>query len=1108
MAKVLIQTGRSGFAWPVLLDDVRNYRLEGRRILLYVPEQMTLQTERDLITDLDLEGLLDLDVISPKKLRMLVRERAGGSDRKMLSESGQIMAVHRAMKDADEDMRFYQHMTDLPGAVERIREGLNELRESEITPEETEEYAGREEIPGAVKAKLLDLNRVRDAYESLVSEHFDDEKSAWTDTVQRLEKSGLMKNAAFLVYGFDTVRPDLRELLCTAAKLASEVRVIITCDLDSDKIPDRDIFSEANKSLYQLSAALKENGAEMVREHHAGFTREACEDMLRWLEKSIFDDRVPRYKGYIGDAVSLYAASDRVDEAEQTAVCLLGWHAMGIPWDRMAVALPGNTPLEGIMRSRLRLNGIPFYAAENRPAAAHGVCRMLTASLECITEGYPSEQVTEAAMSRFCVLEAEEARTMTEYAEAHGIEGTRWQQPFTYGADAEAAEAARRKFIAPIETLRKDLKDAETATQSVEAVIRFLEAEGAGKRLQERQELLLEKGLYSQAVTDARVWKLLSEMLEQLWTLLGERRCAIRDLKNMLESALDNATVTVLPETESGVVLGEVGHLQAGDMDAVILAGCQEGILTAPESGWLADRDREKLHDDTGYDVGLTRTRRNAIRKYDYYRTMTAPSRFLRLSWSLQDEGGGPLQESGLIARIRGIFPEIRTAGGIRGTEEIIAPRTPLKAMETAGQVLDGKQEGNEKEGTDASLVSLLYSGSYGRTARVLIGEAKDGERKPVLTPETAAELFRTDVVSISRLERYASCPYRHFIDYGLRPVETETYEYDSADTGTFLHAALDRYLKTAGSSRDWPNLDDRQVDGIMDGICAELTEEWEGTPLREDALGIWQGEDTLRRVYRAAHVLTRFAANSDFRTIATEQSFGKSGGLPPMELRLKDGSKVTVQGVIDRIDTYENGEGLWLRVVDNKSSGKKPEPAKMEDGEQLQLMIYLKAATAAFPGARPAGAFFFPVQDAEINAEETPEALEAERMKKARMKGLVNAREDVVRAMDRDLKPYSVDEVFTKNGDVRKGADWAVEEDVLRGLMAAAEEKAAEICGGIREGRIDVRPRGKSEEDAPCRFCNYRTLCRRNRDSLTPRKEETTFRSLAGKNTLREAEK
>ena len=72
------------------------------------------------------------------------------------------------------------------------------------------------------------------------------------------------------------------------------------------------------------------------------------------------------------------------------------------------------------------------------------------------------------------------------------------------------------------------------------------------------------------------------------------------------------------------------------------------------------------------------------------------------------------------------------------------------------------------------------------------------------------------------------------------------------------------------------------------------------------------------------------------------------------------------LQGVIDRIDTYENGEGIWLRVVDNKSSVKKPDPAKMADGEQLQLMIYLKAVLRAYPGTRPAGAMFFPVTDKE----------------------------------------------------------------------------------------------------------------------------------------------
>ena len=178
-----------------------------------------------------------------------------------------------------------------------------------------------------------------------------------------------------------------------------------------------------------------------------------------------------------------------------------------------------------------------------------------------------------------------------------------------------------------------------------------------------------------------------------------------------------------------------------------------------------------------------------------------------------------------------------------------------------------------------------------------------------------------------------------------------------------------------------------------------------------------------------------------------------------------------------------------------------------MADGEQLQLMIYLRAAAEAYPQAQAAGAMFFPVQDAEVAAaDETPEAVEAERLKKVRMKGLVRAREDILRAMDRDISPYSMDEVFKKDGTVKKSADWALEGNVLDGLMKAAERKAADICGEIREGRIEAAPRG-TEETAPCRYCDYRTLCHRRKESMRPREDGITYREIAGENTLREGQ-
>ena len=156
MGSVRIIGDRSGRIWPLALRAAEESRKAGRRLILYVPEQYTLQAERDLITGLDLPGLLDIQVISPRKLRQQVREQAGTGVKRSLNELGRAMAVHRVMTEKAEELQYYRNMTDLPGAVKRVGEALNELRESEITPEELDEYAAGAPT-GAERAKLGDL---------------------------------------------------------------------------------------------------------------------------------------------------------------------------------------------------------------------------------------------------------------------------------------------------------------------------------------------------------------------------------------------------------------------------------------------------------------------------------------------------------------------------------------------------------------------------------------------------------------------------------------------------------------------------------------------------------------------------------------------------------------------------------------------------------------------------------------------------------------------------------------------------------------------------------------------------------------------------------------
>ncbi len=1105
MNKIRIIGGRNGRIWPAVLQTVREAREAGHPVVLYVPEQLTLQAERDLIAGLNLQGLLDIDVISPKKLRMQVREQAGGSSLRPLDDFGRTMAVQRAMTETAGELAYYRGMDALPGAVSRVKEALGELLESDITEEELGRYA-TENASGAEKARLEDLARIWGAYGALVRDRFEDEKKAWTDMVTRMDRSRMWDGAYVAVYGFDSIRPDTRELLVRAAPRAAGVSVFLL--MDSDKAPDGLIFTEQRRSADKLEACLNEIGLQADRLWIRG-ERADQRETLAWLDRYLFAREDNPWAGDPGRDITLYAAANPTGETADIAETLQAWHREGTAWNRMAVALPENTGLEAALSARLKLSGIPFYRTEKTAAASHGVCRMLAGALDCICDGYQTDAVMAVARSGFGTLTEEEARKLENYAAARGIERNMWQAPFTRGDDAAEMEELRLRLTAPVEQLRDELKKARTAAESVEAVVRFLEAEDSWNRLREREERMLAREKYREAVVDRQVWKLLMGILDQLWALLGERRASIREMKHLLETALSGAEIAVLPERESGVAIGEVGHMLAGEVDALILPGITEGILAAAESGWITDREREELENATGREIGLSRQRRSLIRRCDYYRTLTLPAQRLRITRSLRDESGHVLPEDGLIGMIRRLFPALKEEGSALDSGTESRPETPLKALEEAGSVMDAMRTDGQipdKETWEKALVALLHSDRYGAAAGEMFRTARGEGGGQAIAPETARQLFITDQVSISRLEGFAACPYRHFIDYGLRPVRRETFSFEDSDAGTFFHAALDGYMRKAAEKPEWPDFSREQADRVMDGVLRELTEEWTEGPLKDDAAGIWQGETLTRRVRYAAWALTRFAANSDFRTIATEQAFGSAGSpYPPLILRMKDGSRAAVRGMIDRIDTYENGESIWLRVVDNKSADKKPDPAKMETGEQLQLMIYLRAASRAFPDARPAGGLFFPVRDQEIDTRETdPEAIEDLRLSRVRMKGLVTADPDVIRAMDRDRSPFSVDQVFNKDGSVSKRANWAVDENTLRGLMDAAEEKAAELCAGIREGHAEAAPRGDSR-DSVCAWCDYRTICHVRAGDERPRNGDVTWRELAGKNTLHE---
>ena len=1097
---VRIIGGRSGSLRPWLFARIAESRQEGRRVVLFVPEQYTLQAERDLMLEMNLPGLLNLDVVSPTRLKSLVRENAGFSGRRALDEKGRAMAVHQALHLCGSSLVFYRNLSGLSGAVPRMEETLSELKEEGLAPE-TLDVMAEQSRSGARRAKYQDLGRIYRAYESLLADRFEDPVSAWNDLCGRLRKCGMWRGADLYIYGFDTVRPDLRALILAASGECAGISVLLTMTDETGSAGQ--IFQVQRESAAALVSALEENRLPCSLRFLPS-PEGSPEPALAALEKHLFSEN-GIWPGDPAPAVSLHAAPHPTGEALMIVSVLRKWHAEGIPWNRMAVALSGGDSNTGTLTAALRASRIPFFRSRKDPVSRHGVSRLLTAALDCVSRGPRTETMLEAACCGFGSLSREEGARLSVYAAANGIERGLWRRPFVRGENAQEMEALRLRLLAPIDRLHDALRKAGDASASVEAVFRFLQEENVYAQLQERRQRLMDQELYAEAVVDRQVWDLLMNLLDQLWALLGGQKAGLKQIAMLVTGALERSMLSSLPEEEEGVSVGEIGHMLPGRTDALILPGMNDGVMKAAPSGLLSDPERREIQAVSGRRVGLDQARMGAMIRSDYYRTMTLPRRRLFVSFRLRDESGSALLPGEPVAELRRIFPGLRETGGIGSAAFPRLPETPALALEGLGFRLRNIAAGEEADLSPewrTALRALWQRPDTAPTVRRMMKPLLGPPLPAGIDPETALRLFHGEQVSISRLECYAGCPYRHFLRYGLRPLLRDDWSFSAADAGDFFHLALQRYLAAAMEEPAWPGLPEERIGRIMDRILETLTEEWMDSPLSADALSRWQGEEYVRRVRRAASVLTRFAANSDFVPLGTEVAFGgEEGGAPPLVLALSDGSRVALQGKIDRLDQYTGPDGTWLRVLDLKSSDRDLIPAKMASGEQLQLMIYLRAALLARKGSRPAGALYFPVQDREVDAED-PEAAEVKRLAAVRLKGVAALDEDVLRAMDRDVSPFSLPKVFNKDGSVSKSAGWALEEKTLFALMDAAEGRAAALCEAIRSGAVPASPSVESGRSSACDFCEFAGICPRRKEDERPLPKDLTFADVAAGRT------
>jgi ATP-dependent helicase/nuclease subunit B len=239
-----------------------------------------------------------------------------------------------------------------------------------------------------------------------------------------------------------------------------------------------------------------------------------------------------------------------------------------------------------------------------------------------------------------------------------------------------------------------------------------------------------------------------------------------------------------------------------------------------------------------------------------------------------------------------------------------------------------------------------------------------------------------------------------------------------------------------------------------MESIADELSETYgEGT--FSDSARQRAHLGRMKKVLRStAAAIARQMSRGDFELKGAEVFFGKDGDYPPIVLKEPNGTQYEINGFIDRVDKSRENEG-YIRVVDYKSGGKDFKFAKLFEGVDLQLPMYLSAALAAEPESNAAGFYYMPVKKPCVDEKDAAK-LDQKIAESLRLTGLTAGCIDIDNSI---VKPA------------------VVTPEQMKEVLDFALSKAAQTLKKIRNGDIGLRPFKFGYESA-CKYCEYRDAC------------------------------
>ncbi|WP_127533004.1 helicase-exonuclease AddAB subunit AddB [Paenibacillus kobensis] len=1139
--------GRSGAGKTrYCLDEIRaklQAEPDGPPLIMLVPEQATFQTEYELLRGGGRTGTVRAQALSFRRLAFRVMQETGGTALVPIDENGKNMLLYKLMHRHASELQLFQGAGGQPGFIERLGELLTEWKrygvDSSRLSDSADWQSGSAAASPLLQRKLGDLQLLYRQLELETAHLYADAEDYLTFLARGYALSPSLAGAELYIDGFHGFTPKEYEALESIIGAAANVTVALTLDRPyegGDRPHELELFHPTAETYIRLRELAEHCGVAISETHtlnERALPRFTDRTVLAHVER-YYASRRPMAPDLMTESLfdpqqsvgelSLHAAPNRRAEAE-AAVSDMVRRARdeGMRWRDMAIMVRNATDYTDYLTELMHDNGIPYFLDQKRTASHHPLVEFIRSALETVLHGWKYDAVFRCMKTELLFPDADDSESrltresfdlLENYALAAGIDGWRWLDMRSWKPlvresldSPEAAEAskselarfqvvleAREAIVAPLRQFSEALQSANDVRSMCEALYRLLERAGAADRLERWSRTDADAGRVRQSRSHRQLWDGVLSLLDQLVEMTGDEPLTPELFAGMLETGLDSLKLASVPPSLDQVLIGSVDRTRSGEVKICYVLGANDGVLPTrmTEDGILTEQERDMLS-DAGLPLAPSVRRRLLDERFMIYNAIAAPSRHLWISYAMADEEGKSLHPSELIRHLRTMFPllpvrMIRTepSEDMTREEQLSFAARPASALPHLIARLRAWRQGADIDDAWWDVFGwFALRPQWQEPLRRRVASLDYRNEEPPLDADTARLLYGERLrASVSRMERFVSCPFQHFAVYGLKLQERQIYRLEAPDVGQLFHAALSKVAEKFG--RRWGAVTDQQAADAAAEAVNELAPRLQSEILLSSGRHRYMLSKLKAVITQAAVMLGDHARRASFHPVGLEVDFGPEGTLPPLVVQTPDGADIELVGRIDRVDAAETDEGLLLRVMDYKSSSTSLRMEEVAFGLSLQMLAYLDVLLthgSAWLGreVKPAGVLYFHVHNPLLNAAGGLDRNEArrQRLKKFKTKGLLVADEQVVRLMDGELESgYSeVLPVAVKKDGSFYSTSSVLPQEGWEQLRHTVRRTIGRIGGAIGCGAVSISPYrlgGKS----PCTFCSYKPVC------------------------------